>query len=140
MTIKQLSVFVENRTGSLMDVTKALTEAHINIRAVSSSDTPEFAILRLVVDKPEEARDYLLSKNFIVRISEVIGVELQDEKGNLNHMLSILAEGQVSINYIYSFVIRDEKAPVMIFHTDDVEKAVCILGKANVKVVDEADI
>lgn len=138
--IKQLSVFVENRTGSLMDVTKALTEAHINIRAVSSSDTPEFAILRLVVDKPEEARDYLLSKNFIVRISEVIGVELQDEKGNLNHMLSILAEGQVSINYIYSFVIRDEKAPVMIFHTDDVAKAVSILGKANVKVVDEADI
>ena len=138
--IKQLSVFVENRTGSLMDVTKALTEAHINIRAVSSSDTPEFAILRLVVDKPEEARDYLLSKNFIVRISEVIGVELQDEKGNLNHMLSILAEGQVSINYIYSFVIRDEKAPVMIFHTDDVAKAVNILGKANVKVVDEADI
>ena len=138
--IKQLSVFVENRTGSLMDVTKALTEAHINIRAVSSSDTPEFAILRLVVDKPEEARDYLLSKNFIVRISEVIGVELQDEKGNLNHMLSILAEGQVSINYIYSFVIRDEKAPVMIFHTDDVAKAVSILGKANVKVVDAADI
>ena len=138
--IKQLSVFVENRTGSLMDVTKALTEAHINIRAVSSSDTPEFAILRLVVDKPEEARDYLLSKNFIVRISEVIGVELQDEKGNLNHMLSILAEGQVSINYIYSFVIRDEKAPVMIFHTDDVAKAVSILEKANVKVVDEADI
>ena len=138
--IKQLSVFVENRTGSLMDVTKALTEAHINIRAVSSSDTPEFAILRPVVDKPEEARDYLLSKNFIVRISEVIGVELQDEKGNLNHMLSILAEGQVSINYIYSFVIRDEKAPVMIFHTDDVAKAVSILGKANVKVVDEADI
>ncbi len=138
--IKQLSVFVENRTGSLMDVTKALTEAHINIRAVSSSDTPEFAILRLVVDKPEEARDYLLSKNFIVRISEVIGVELQDEKGNLNHMLSILAEGQVSINYIYSFVIRDEKAPVMIFHTDDVEKAVAILDQANVKVVDETDI
>lgn len=138
--IKQLSVFVENRTGSLMDVTKALTEAHINIRAVASSDTPEFAILRLVVDQAEEAKEYLLSKGFIVRISEVIGVELQDEKGNLNHMLSILAEGEVSINYIYSFVIRDGKAPVMIFHTDDVEKAVSILGLANVKVVDEKDI
>lgn len=138
--IKQLSVFVENRTGSLMDVTKALTEAHINIRAVASSDTPEFAILRLVVDKAEEARDYLISKGFIVRISEVIGVELQDEKGNLNHMLSILAEGEISINYIYSFVIRNGKAPVMIFHTDDVEKAVTILDQANVKVVDEKDV
>lgn len=138
--IKQLSVFVENRTGSLMDVTQALTEAHINIRAVSSSDTPEFAILRLVVDKAEQAKEYLQSKGFIVRISEVIGVELADEKGNLNHMLAILAEGEVSINYIYSFVIRDEKAPVMIFHTDDVEKAVSILEKAHVKVVDESEI
>ena len=99
--IKQLSVFVENRTGSLMDVTQALTEAHINIRAVSSSDTPEFAILRLVVDKAEQAKEYLQSKGFIVRVSEVIGVELADEKGNLNHMLSILADGEVSINYIY---------------------------------------
>lgn len=138
--IKQLSVFVENRTGSLMDVTKALTEAHINIRAVASSDTPEFAILRLVVDKAEEAKDYLVSQGFIVRISEVIGVELQDEKGNLNHMLSILAEGTISINYIYSFVIRDGKSPVMIFHTDDVEKAVSILEQENVKVVDETTL
>ena len=119
---------------------KALTEAHINIRAVSSSDTPEFAILRLVVDNAEEARNYLMSKGFIVRISEVIGVELQDEKGNLNHMLSILAEGAISINYIYSFVIRDGKSPVMIFHTDDVEKAVSILEQAKVKVVDETTL
>ena len=138
--IKQLSVFVENRTGSLMDVTQALTEAHINIRAVSSSDTPEFAILRLVVDDAEKARDYLLEKGFIVRISEVIGVELQDKKGNLNRMLSILAEGCVSINYIYSLVIRDERAPVMIFHTNDVEKAVAILSKENVKVVDQTEL
>lgn len=138
--IKQLSVFVENRTGSLMDVTTALTEAHINIRAVSSSDTPEFAILRLIVDKAEEAKDYLVSKGFIVRVSEVIGVELEDKKGNLNHMLTTLAKGQIDINYIYSFIIRDGLAPVMVFHTNDTKKAVDILEKANVKVVDEKDL
>lgn len=138
--IKQLSVFVENRTGSLMDVTSKLTEAHINIRAVASFDTPEFAILRLVVDNADAAKEYLTSKGFVVRVSEVIGVELEDEKGNLNNMLTILAEGMISINYIYSFVIRDGAAPVMIFHSDDFEKAISILKKAGVKVVEEADL
>ena len=138
--IKQLSVFVENRPGSLMDVTSQLTEAHINIRAVASFDTPEFAILRLVVDKTQEAKEFLTSKGFVVRISEVLGVELEDKKGNLNHMLTILAEGRININYIYSFVIREGLAPVMVFHTDDFEKATEILKEANVNVVDEDDL
>lgn len=138
--LKQLSVFVDNRPGSLMDVTSKLTEAHINIRAVASSDTPEFAILRLVVDDANAAKEYLTSKGFVVRVTEVIGVELEDKKGNLNHMLTILAEGEISINYIYSFVIRDGKAPVMVFHTTEVEKAIDILKSEGVKVVDEADL
>jgi hypothetical protein len=138
--LKQLSVFVDNRPGSLMDVTSKLTEAHINIRAVASSDTPEFAILRLVVDDANAAKEYLTSKGFVVRVTEVIGVELEDKKGNLNHMLTILAEGEISINYIYSFVIRDGKAPVMVFHTTEVEKAIEILKSEGVKVVDEADL
>lgn len=138
--IKQLSVFVENRTGSLMDVTSALTEACINIRAVASFDTPEFAILRLVVDDAEAAKEYLTSKGFVVRVTEVIGVELEDKKGNLNNMLKILAEGHVGLNYIYSFVIRDERAPVMVFHTDDYEKTAQILKEANVKMVNEDEL
>ena len=138
--IKQLSVFVENRPGSLMQVTSALTEAPINIRAIASFDTPEFGILRLVVDKPAEAKTYLTSKGFVVRIHDVIGVELKDEKGNLNRMLSILAEGRININYIYSFVIREGRAPVMVFNTDDFEKAARVLEAAEVKVVKEADL
>ena len=138
--IKQLSVFVENRPGSLMQVTSALTEAHINIRAIASFDTPEFGILGLVVDKPAEAKTYLTSKGFVVRIHDVIGVELKDEKGNLNRMLSILAEGRININYIYSFVIREGRAPVMVFNTDDFEKAARVLEAAEVKVVKEADL
>lgn len=138
--IKQLSVFVENRTGSVMDVTTALTEAHINIRAVASFDTPEFAILRLVVDNADAAKEYLTSKGFVVRVTEVIGVELEDEKGNLNNMLTILAEGNVGLDYIYSFVIRENKAPVMVFHTDDYEKTIEILKAANVKLVNDNEL
>ena len=138
--IKQLSVFVENKPGSLMEVTSKLTEAHINIRAVASFDTPEFGILRLVVDKPAEAKGYLTEKGFVVRVTDVIGAELEDKKGNLNQMLSVLAENSINVRYIYSFVIREGRAPVLVFSTDDYEKAASILKDAGVKMVDESDL
>ena len=138
--IRQLSVLVENKPGSLMEVTSRLTEAHVNIRAVANFDAPDFGILRLVVDKPQEAKEYLTARGYVVSVHEVMGVELEDKKGNLNQMLSILAEGKLNINYIYSFVIRDGRAPVMVFPTDDYEKATQILKKYNVKIVEEDDL
>ena len=138
--IRQLSVFVENRSGSLMEVTSALVEASINIRAVASFDTPDFAILRLIVDKPTEAKGYLSEKGFVVRINEVTGAELEDEKGNLNQMLAVLAENKQNINYIYSFVIRKGKAPVMVFHTDDPNTTSKVLAEAGIKIVEEDDL
>lgn len=138
--IRQISVFVENQPGSMMNVTNVLTEAHVNIRAISTFDTPEFGIMRLVVDDPVRAKESLTSKGFVNRVSDVIGVELKDEKGNLNQMLKILADGQINVNYIYSFVIRDGKAPVMVFHTDDFEKAESVLKQADVKLVEEEDL
>lgn len=124
----------------MMRVTSVLTEARVNIRAISTFDTPEFSIMRLIVDEPERAKASLTEKGFVTRVSDVIGVELKDEKGNLNQMLKILADGQINVNYIYSFVIREGKAPVMIFHTDDFEKAEQVLESADVKLVEEADI
>ena len=138
--IKQISVFVENEHGSMMRVTSALTEAHINIRAISTFDTPEFGIMRLVVDEPERAKESLTSKGFVTRVNDVIGVELEDKKGNLNQMLKILADGKINVNYIYSFVIRKDKAPVMIFHTDDFELAEQVLRDADVKLIEETEI
>ncbi len=138
--IKQLSVFVENQPGSIMRVTSALTEVKVNIRAIASFDTPEFGILRLVVDQPEAAKDYLTSKGFVVRLQDVISVELKDEKGNLNQMLNVLAKSGISIDYIYSFVIRGEKAPVMVFQTKDREKAEAALLENQVKLIEESDL
>lgn len=135
--MKQISVFVENQPGSLMRVTSALSEAKINIRAAASFDTPEFGILRLVVDQPVRAKEFLTSKGFVVRVQDVIGAELKDEKGNLNQMLKVLADGNISIGYIYSFVIRENKAPVMVFHSDDNEKARAVLREAKIPLVDD---
>lgn len=135
--MKQLSVFVENKPGSLKDVTSRLKEAEINIRAVASFDTPEFGILRLVVDNPEEAKAYLTQKGFVVRIHKVIGVELEDRKGNLNDMLSLLAEHDINLNYIYSFVIRDGRTPVMVFNTDEHDRAEKLLKEKGICTIEQ---
>ena len=138
--IRQISVFVENQPGSMMNVTSVLTEAGVNIRAISTFDTPEFGIMRLVVDDPVSAKNSLTAKGFVTRVSNVIGVELKDEQGNLNQMLKILADGKINIDYIYSFVIREGKAPVMIFHTDDFEQAEKVLEAADVKIMEEEEL
>ena len=138
--IKQISVFVENQPGSMMRVTSVLTESHVNIRAISTFDTPEFGILRLVVDDPAKAKESLTQKGFVTRVNDVIGAELKDEKGNLNQMLKILADGEINVNYIYSFVIREEKAPVIVFHTDDFQKAEQVLKDAEVKLVEKSEL
>ena len=138
--IKQISVFVENQPGSMMRVTSVLTESHVNIRAISTFDTPEFGILRLVVDDPAKAKESLTQKGFVTRVNDVIGAELKDEKGNLNQMLKILADGEINVNYIYSFVIREEKAPVIVLHTDDFQKAEQVLKDAEVKLVEESEL
>ena len=124
----------------MMRVTSVLTESHVNIRAISTFDTPEFGILRLVVDDPAKAKESLTQKGFVTRVNDVIGAELKDEKGNLNQMLKILADGEINVNYIYSFVIREEKAPVIVFHTDDFQKAEQVLKDAEVKLVEKSEL
>ena len=134
--LKQISVFVENVAGSLMKVTKELVAEGINLRAISSFDTPEFGILRLIVDRPEETAQLLKDKGFFVQTKDVIAVEIEDRSGSLNRMLEVLAEGNISINYIYSFVIREDQAPVMVFQTEYLEEAVQILKKHGINVID----
>ena len=124
----------------MMKVTSVLTESHINIRAISTFDTPEFGIMRLVVDEPQRAKESLTAKGFVTRVNRVIGVELEDRKGNLNQMLKILADGEINVNYIYSFVIREGRAPVMIFHTDDYEKTEKVLKEADVKLIEDTEL
>ncbi|MCP1102312.1 hypothetical protein M2454_001814 [Aequitasia blattaphilus] len=138
--IRQVSIFVENRPGSLREITQVLADAKINIRAFAAVDTPEFGILRTIVDEPQAAKECLTSKGFVVRVQEVIGVELVDEEGNLDTMLRILSEENVNINYIYSFVIRQGRAPIMVFQPDNGEKAEAILRANNITMIEEKDL
>ena len=104
--IKQLSVFVQNEIGSLAGVTAVLRENEINLRAIASFDTPEFAILRIVVDQPEKAKLLLSEHGFAVKMSEAVAVELMDKPGELDGMLQVIADAGLGVNYIYSIVVR----------------------------------
>ncbi len=137
--IKQLSVFVENEVGSLGKVTTVLKENKINLRAIASYDTPEFGILRLIVDKSDKTKEILTQKGFVVKVTEVIAVELEDKPGDLDNVLHIISEAGICINYIYSFVIRNDKTPLMVIHVDDMEKGETILKLHGIRVVDQED-
>ena len=138
--IRQVSVFVENRAGSLKEVTEALEDAQVNIRAFASFDTPEFGILRLIVDKPESAKEALTHKGFVVRMGETIGAELEDKKGSLRAMLELLSDEGISVNYIYSFVLRGKEKPVLVLHTEDMERAAKVLRAGGISMVKEEEL
>lgn len=132
--LTQLSVFIENKKGNLVRVTKILKEHHIDIRAIAVFDTPEFGILRLIVNEPQRGKDVLNEKGYTVRIAEVVGVELQDELGSLNYTLELLSDNDIVINYIYSFVLRKEGLPVMVMNVDDMARAKEVLTNNGIKL------
>ncbi|CVI72129.1 ACT domain protein [Clostridiales bacterium CHKCI001] len=137
--MKQLSILVVNKAGSLREASTVLSDSGVNIRAVAAFDTPEFGILRMVVDDCAKAKDVLTQKGFVVRLNDVIGIELEDKKGNLTAMLDILADANISIDFIYSFVIRENQAPVIVIHTDDLQVSASMLKDHGFKVVDELE-
>lgn len=133
---KQLSIFIENKAGSMMDVTSRLSKVGIDVRAIATFDTPEFGILRMIVDKPEEARECLSKDGFVVRVQEVLGVEIEDVRGSLNHMLELLAGEGICLSYIYSLVLDEKKTLALIFYAEEYEKAEAILREKGMKLID----
>lgn len=138
--IRQLSVFVQNEIGSLASVTSVLKDNLINLRAIASFDTPEFAILRIVVDQPEKAKAVLSAGGFAVKVSDAVAVELEDKPGVLDGMLHVIAGANIGINYIYSIVLRNGKAPLMIINTDDLAETTSVLKKNGYIVAEQEDL
>lgn len=138
--IKQLSVFVQNEIGSLAGVTSVLKKNTINLRAIASFDTPEFAILRIVVDQPEKAKELLTESGFAVKVTEAVAVELEDKPGELDSMLHVIAEAGLGINYIYSIVLRNGKVPLIILNTDDLAKTTTVLKEKGYIVAEQEDL
>ncbi|MBS4008983.1 MAG: ACT domain-containing protein [Clostridium sp.] len=128
MKVKQISVFLENKSGRLAQVTRVLGDNQINIRALSIADTTDFGILRLIVDKPEETNSILRAEGFMVSETTVIAVEVPDRPGGLADILATLGQAGINIEYLYAFIGQNSDKAQVIFRVDDSDKAISVLN------------
>jgi len=136
MGIKQISVFLENTTGRLSEVTKTLASAQVNLRAISIADTADFGILRIIVDKTEKAVDALITAGFTTRQTDVVAVEIEDKPGSLSDLMEVFQNTQVNIEYLYASLEGQVGKAVVIFKLEDHEKGQKILNEKKFKMTD----
>ncbi len=135
--LKQISVFLDNQPGQLQKFTKILLDAEINLRAISISETADYGILRILVDKTKECLNILKDKNYLVTITDVLAVDIPDKPGALHEISKMLGDDGINIEYLYSTILKDEA--IIVLRIDDIEKAKGVLSKNNVKLVSPED-
>jgi len=140
MKIKQLSIFLQNKMGSLSKPLEILSEAKVNIRAMCMADTSEFGILRLVVDNPIKGKEALEENNFLVKITDIIGVEMDDTPGGLTSVLKIIKENDIDLEYLYAFSHEKVEKAILLLHADNIDKLKRVLEKNNIVIVPSKEV
>ncbi len=140
MAIKQLSIFVENREGTLVEVTDAIAKAQVDIRAMSVADTNDFGIFRLIVTDYDKAKAALEEANCFVSITEVVGVAVEDKPGSLAKVIKLLADHNINIEYKYTFITSAKQFAYVVLRVADNAAAEKILTDNGVELVSEEDI
>lgn len=137
MKINQISIFIENTKGRLAEVCALLGDNGINIRALTIAESPEFGILRVVLDKPQEAKEILKEHGFIAISTEIVAVEVSDTPGGLAKALQILAQNNIDVEYMYGFVEKATDKALMVFKFLNADKAIEVLQQNDISVVDK---
>ena len=128
--LKQLSIFAENKKGVMHTVTDILQRENINILGSVTNDSAEYGIIRMVVSDSERAVAALTGEGFICKLTDVLGIEVKDEVGNLNHLLEDFLESNINIDYLYLSFNRDTGRPIMVLHVEDImEVEACFKSK-----------
>ena len=140
MSVKQINVFLENEPGRLAEVTAALSEAKIDIRAGYITDSYTYGMLRMIVDQPDEAKIVLMSKGFTVSISHVIAVSLKDVPGTLDKVLRLLSDNNIQLEYLYAFVGRLSTEAVVVLRVDDRTKTMEIFEANKIPVIEDKEV
>ena len=140
MKITQISVFLENRQGRLLEVCSLLGKNQINIRALHIGESPEFGVLRIVVDKPEVAVQVLKAGNFVATLTDIVVVEVADQPGGLAAVLQVINDNGLNIEYMYGFLEKSAAQALLVFRFDDPDKAIKLLTANQVKVVGKNEI
>jgi len=140
MKISQLSIFLENKEGRLWNALDVLANAQLNIRALSLADTSDFGILRLIVQDPEKAKKILEENSFIVKVIDVIGIELDDTPGGLASVLKILNDNDINLEYLYAFTHEKTEKAILLLQSDDLNLLIKVLNKHHVCVVPPEEV
>ena len=140
MAIKQLTVFVENKQGTLVTVTDTLSKHNINLRALSIAETQDFGILRLIVNDESAAKKVLAEEGYLIKTTDVVGVKIGDAPGKLSEALHVIADNNINIEYLYAFMARTEKHAYVVIRVEDNEAAEKALEDAGFHIITEADL
>lgn len=140
MTVKQISVFLENKSGRLAEVTKILADNSINIRALSLADTADFGILRIIVDDMKKASKALKTAGYTLDETEVVAVEVVDKPGGLANILMPLWKAGLDVGYMYAFVQSSGENAIMILRFEDPNKAVGVLRENNIRILSGEEV
>lgn len=140
MAIKQLSVFIENQQGKLVEIMEILSKSDISVRAISVADTTEFGILRLIVNRPNRAERTLKEQGFAVSLSDVMGICIDDRPGALCEALKLLSDAQIAVEYVYAFLNNKNNTAYVILRVEGNDAAYKALQAGGVSIVDGTDI
>ena len=139
MSVKQISVFIENKKGKLAEVTKYIASHEVNLRALSIADTQDFGILRIICEDPEKANEVLKEGGYITTVTDVLATAISDEPGSLAAILEVISEAGVVVEYTYAFLSAD-KGAYMILRVDDNQAAAAALAGAGIKTADQDEL
>ena len=140
MAIKQLTVFVQNKKGTVVSVTDILSKNNINLRALSIAETQDFGILRLIADDEKTAEAVLAENGYLIKVIDVVGVKIGDEPGKLTEALGVLDQANINVEYLYAFMARTEKHAYVVLRVEDNVEAENILEKAGFHLITDADV
>ena len=140
MAIKQLTVFIQNKKGTVVSVTDILSKNGINLRALSIAETQDFGILRLIVNDEKAAEKVLEENGYLIKVIDVVGVKIGDEPGKLTAALDVLDKSNINVEYLYAFMARTEKHAYVVLRVEDNAVAEKVLTDAGFKMISEADI
>lgn len=140
MKIHQISVFVENSPGHLRAPCQILADAGINLATLSLADTEQYGILRLIIGEWERAKDVLEAAGFVVKVVDVLAIEVPDRPGGLADVLRVIEGAKINVEYMYAFAEKRDNKAVLIFRFDDAEAAIRALEHSEVQVIDKIDL
>ncbi len=140
MSLQQVTVFVENKKGSLVDITATLAEKNVNLRALSIADSQQFGILRLIVNDTATAVSALQEKGYLINTIDVVGVKIGDAPGKLSTALDVLDKAHINMEYLYAFMSRTEKHAYVVLRVADNAAAEAALETAGFHMITDADV